>query len=361
MDKLAAEPTTLTVHRYSDGKILATERNFHSNIRRKYDAPFIDLHRADLHSVLVRRARELDVKIELDSKVSDIDFNATSIHLQSGATYSSDLIVAADGLWSRCRECFLGSKDDPLPTGDLAYRIVLPLSQVEDEAVREWISKPTVHFWIGPKSHAVGYSVRAGTTYNLVLLAPDDLPPEVARQPGSVEEMKQLFAGWDPMLTRFLSYVDAVDKWKLMHRPELASWISDKGNFVMIGDASHPMLPYLAQGANSSIEDGAVLGGLLGKLRHRSELQPTLELFQHLRKKRGEAIAREASAQRDSFHMVDGPEQEARDAFFTAQLGKEQIDGPFPSRWTCPVVQPWLYGYDAYKEVETAYQGASKL
>jgi len=243
VERLAAEPTALTVHRYSDGKVLATESNFDKNIRRKYNAPFIDLHRADLHTTLVARARELGVRIMLDMKVSDIDFDHSTVHVQSGQTYAGDLIVAADGLWSKCRECFLGSKDDPLPTGDLAYRIVLALDQVKDEAVRDWISKPTVHFWIGPNTHAVGYSVRAGTTYNLVLLAPDDLPPEVARQPGSVEEMKQLFAGWDPMLTRFLSYVDAVDKWKLMHRPELESWINEKGNFVMIGDASHPMLP----------------------------------------------------------------------------------------------------------------------
>lgn len=135
---------------------------------------------------------------------------------------------------------------------------------------------------------------------------------------------------------------------------------------------------YLAQGANSSIEDGAVLGGLLGKVKSRCELKLTLELFQHLRKKRGEAIAREALAQRDSFHKIDGPEQEARDEFFASQLGKDEVDGPFPSRWyvtsfladpqahadtsrTCPIVQPWLYGYDAYKEVETASHKAPKL
>ena len=93
------------------------------------------------------------------------------------------------------------------------------------------------------------------------------------------------------------------------------------------------MLPYLAQGANSSMEDGAVLGGLLGNIQRREDLPSTLMLFQQLRKKRGEAIARETFEQRKSFHMPDGPEQEARDAFFVSQLGREDIDGPFPSRW----------------------------
>ena len=356
IQELAAEPTALTVHRYSDGKVLASDPHFDINIRKKYNAPFIDMHRVDLQHCLVRRARELGVQIQLDARVSNIDFEKTEVHTASDKTYSGDLIVAADGLWSKCREQFLGSKDDPLPTGDLAYRIVLNLDEVDDPELKEWISKPTVHFWIGPHAHAVSYSLRAGQMYNIVLLVPDDLPKEVAKQSGSVDEMKKLFEGWDPILNRFLSHVQKVDKWKLMHRPELDTWISDRGNFVMIGDSCHPMLPYLAQGANSSMEDGAVLGGLLSNCRSPSDLKSTLELFQTLRKKRGEAIVRETFAQRESFHMPNGPEQEERDRFFLEQLSQKELKGPFPSRWTCPVVQPWLYGYDAYREVESALE-----
>ena len=77
----------------------------------------------------------------------------------------------------------------------------------------------------------------------MVLLVPDDLPENVARQPGSLDEMRALFSKWDPALNRFLDQVKSVDKWKLMHRPELDSWMNDKCNFVFIGDACHPMLP----------------------------------------------------------------------------------------------------------------------
>lgn len=131
------------------------------------------------------------------------------------------------------------------------------------------------------------------------------------------------------------------------------------------------MLPYLAQGANSAIEDGAVLGLLLGTLSRREDLPKALRRYQQLRKARGDSIVKETFKQvrclsplaeprlltmfplikRDSFHMPDGPEQEARDAIFLSQLGKE-LRAPFPSRWTCPEVQPWLYGYDAFKEVQ---------
>lgn len=94
------------------------------------------------------------------------------------------------------------------------------------------------------------------------------------------------------------------------------------------------MLPYLAQGANSSMEDGAVLGSLLGYYRTRSSLKSTLQLFQSLRKKRGEAIVRETFAQRQSFHMPNGPDQERRDKLFMEWLGREgQMTGEFPSRW----------------------------
>jgi len=189
--------------------------------------------------------------------------------------------------------------------------------------------------------------------FNLVLLVPDTLPPGVPKQSGSVEEMRGLFEGWDPILTSFLSCVNTVDKWKLMHRSEMPRWVNDAHNFVLIGDSCHPMLPYLAQGANSSLEDGAVLGALLGKITSKSQLPQALQMYETLRKERSESIARETFKQRHDFHMSDGPEQMARDEIFKSQLGKELV-GTFPSRWTCPEVQPWLYGYDAIKEVEAA-------
>ncbi|KAG2416020.1 hypothetical protein HFD88_007212 [Aspergillus terreus] len=351
----AAEPTAMTVHRYT-GEVLAHESNYDKNIRAKYaGAPFIDMHRVDLQQALYARARELGVAFHFDERVERIDCacHPATLTTRAGREYRGDLIVAADGLWSRCRECFVGRKDDPLPTGDLAYRIVLDAAQIEDPELRAWVEHPECHIWIGPGAHAVAYSLRGGKMLNIVLLVPDNLPPGVSRQPGSVEEMRALFAGWDPVLTRFLSYVDTVDKWKLMHHGEMESWINEESNLVFVGDSCHPMLPYLAQGANSSLEDGAVLGGLLGHMQDKAQLPQILRLYEGLRKSRGEAIVRETFKQRNDFHMQNGPEQERRDEIFLSQLGKE-IKGPFPSRWTCPEVQPWLYGYDAVQEVENA-------
>jgi salicylate hydroxylase len=116
-------------------------------------------------------------------------------------------------------------------------------------------------------------------------------------------------------------------------------------------------LPYLAQGANSSLEDGAVLGYLLGKVdgkKKREQLKNVAELYQKLRKERGELIAKETFKQREDFHMPDGEKQRARDELMLSMLGGE-LKADFPSRWTCPRVQRWLYGYDAYKEAEEGF------
>jgi len=286
----------LTVHRYSS-EVLAHDPIFNSRIRSRYGAPFIDLHRVDLQQALYTRAKELGVEFCFSEKVDSIDFDKTILTTKRGNTYSGDLIVGADGLWSRCRECLLGAKDEPKPTGDLAYRIVLSSEQIEDSKLRAFIEKPQVHFWIGPGAHVVGYSLRGGKMINIVLLVPDDLPAEVSKQSGSVEEMRKLFVGWDPLLTSFLDQVDNVDKWKLMYRAEVPSWISQASNLVLIGDSCHPMLPYLAQGANSSLEDGAVLGVLLGKVQDRSQLPQALQTYEKVRKERGERIVRETFGQ----------------------------------------------------------------
>jgi salicylate hydroxylase len=312
--------------------MLALEESFNEKMRRKYGAPFLDMHRADLHSLLYNKATSLGVTVRLNAQVESLSHETASVMLNSGETLSADLVVGADGLWSRCREEFLGKNAPPLPTGDLAYRIVLTLDQISDPELKEMVSKPSCHFWVGPYSHAVGYSLRHGEMYNLVLLCPDDLPDDVSRQQGSVEEMKSLFVNWDPILRRFLDCVDTVDKWRLTHLAEMESWTNEKGNFVLVGDSCHPMLPYLAQGANSSIEDGAVLGKVLSLLKKKSELEDALAVYEKVRKQRSESIVRETFHQREAFHMPDGEEQKKRDELFLSQLGKE-VKGKFPSRW----------------------------
>jgi salicylate hydroxylase len=200
----APEPKTLTVHRYT-GDVLAHDAFFDKHIRQRYGAPFVDVHRVDLQQALYARAKELGIVVVLAERVKsildarDAETSTATVLTESGNTYTADLVVAADGLWSRCRECLVNRKDEPLPTGDLAYRIVLHIDQISDPKLRAFVQNPQVHFWIGPGAHVVSYSMRGGNMINIVLLVPDNLPPGVSREAGSVEEMRGLFKGWDPV------------------------------------------------------------------------------------------------------------------------------------------------------------------
>jgi salicylate hydroxylase len=224
--------------------------------------------------------------------------------------------------------------------------------------LKKFIDDEMVNFWVGDGTHVVAYTMRAGSVYNIVLLCPDNLPLEVTKTEGDLNEMKKLFDGWDPVLRKFLDQVKSVAKWKLMWLDTLPEWANAKGTFLMVGDCCHPMLPYLAQGANSSLEDGAVLGYLLGKVTREKkdeQLPKVAKLYQELRKERGEMIQKETFKQREDFHLPDGERQEARDKLMIGMLGGE-VKADFPSRWTCPRVQRWLYGYDAYKEVQEGFK-----
>ncbi|KAK1754710.1 hypothetical protein QBC47DRAFT_384743 [Echria macrotheca] len=364
LQPLAAIPTTLSVHRYDGTKLLAHEPALQDKVVTRYGHPFWDIHRVDLQKAMVTRCRDLGVEILLDARAVSVDFGSSSVRLASGLTIKGDAVLLADGLWSSIRPAFVGKPSPAVLTGDLAFRITLRLDELDGPDADELASliqkNPTVRFWIGPNAHAVGYSVRAGSMYNLVLLCPDDLPESVVKQEGSLEEMRARFEGWDPLLHRLLGQVKIpVHKWKLMWLEPLDRWADGAGTFYMAGDCCHPMLPYLAQGANSSLEDGAVLGHLLGKVsgnKKGAQLPRVAEMYQRLRMPRGRRIQLETFAQRDDSHLEDGPRQEERDRVFERALETGEPTAPFPSRWTCPEIQRFLWGYDAYEEAERAFR-----
>lgn len=112
----------------------------------------------------------------------------------------------------------LGREDPAIPTGDLAYRIVLNYEDISDPELLRMMTEPGCRLFAGPKAHVIMYSLKGGRQMNIVLLVPDDLPAEVRRQSASTDEMMALFDGWDPRLRRFLGLVKDVDKWRLAHR-----------------------------------------------------------------------------------------------------------------------------------------------
>jgi salicylate hydroxylase len=176
---------------------------------------------------------------------------------------------------------------------------------------------------------------------------------------GDVEELRAIFGDWDPKLRRLFSLVDTCSKWKLQNSDpsSLPTWVHPRGTFCLLGDAAHATLPYLAQGAAISVEDGAVLGGLLGKIRSKNDIPRVLALYEHLRRPRTSTVVFASTEQRRIFHMHDGPEQEERDRIMLTQHPPER---GHPNQWADPKMQEFLFGYDAELEVEQAWDSLMK-
>lgn len=178
------------------------------------------LHRADVAEAMHSRALEMGVDVRFGCPVVGIDCAAGTVTLESGEVVEGDLVVGADGLHSKARACFLGRSDPAVPTGDLAYRIVLDTDKLTTESTKKVFAPgPPFRVYMGPGGHVVLYTVKGGKQINIVALVPDDLPStSKSRVEGNVEEMMQAFRNWDPVLQEFLSMVKSVDKWRLQHR-----------------------------------------------------------------------------------------------------------------------------------------------
>lgn len=368
MEKVAVLPRAVVLRRYSDGKVLSTQPLLPFT-QEVYGAPYWyvhnpypranptdsrnrHVHRADFHHAMVQKARDLGVQIQINSCVVKVDFYAPCVHLKDGRLITADLVVGADGLKSFCREEMMGRPDPPHLTGDLAYRILIKTSDMrKHEELAELVKTPAINLWMGPYGHAVCYLLQGGGLYNIVLLCPDTLPEFVNIATEDAQEVRDFFKNWDPRLSKLLNMVHEVSKWRLQNSTEMDTWLHPAGKFVLLGDACHATLPYLAQGAAMAVEDGAVLGGLLGKLEDRSQLKPLLATYESLRKKRTTRIVQESTHQRDVFHLPDGKEQEDRDGIMLADERKPS----FPNKWRDLEIQKFLFEYDAFAEVEAAW------
>ncbi|KAH9207837.1 hypothetical protein DL95DRAFT_428931 [Leptodontidium sp. 2 PMI_412] len=330
LEKLSSSPKTFTIHRYKDGTILGKRENYGEEMLEKYKSPFWDMHRADLQIALFERAKELGVNFRLGALVGAIDLETPSATLASGECIEGDLIVAADG--------------------DLAYRVILQVDDIKDDSLRTFFQTPRVALWARPDCHAICYPLKGNSFLNIVLLVPDNLPDGVMRESGDLSEMQTVFKDWDPRLLTLLSMVPKVDKWKLMHLGELEHWHNEEATIAFLGDACHPMLPYLAQGAGSSLEDGAALGVLLSTASRRQDLPKALKSYEQLRKTRSSALQKRSMIQRHINHLANGPEQQQRDEILLQQMGEPQPGYPF--YWLDPIQQSFVYGYDVYEELE---------
>lgn len=307
--------------------------------------------------MLLEEAIRRGAEIHLDCDVVKVDLSG-SVRLVDGTKYTADAIIGADGLRSSMRTAILGHQIDPVETGDMAFRMTIPREQVarlESSFWNQLLEDGAPRIWLGPLAHAICYPVRNKEIWNLVLLQPDDLPHNMPTAEADIADMKAAVEGWDHNLLQILNCVERCLKWKICHMDELETWTS--GNVALLGDACHPTLPYQAQGAAMAVEDGAVLGILLGELSktgQSDQIPEILHLYEDLRKKRTTTNVRGAVDMAHMFQMSDPEEIKQRNKDL-AEVDQDDPNSTTRWQWANLAYQKNLLGFDTIKVAQQKF------
>lgn len=222
--------------------------------RKRFGNPYAVVHRADLHGVLLDACRASDlIELRTSASVEGYRQDGTSVTatLRGGETVTGSALIGADGLWSNIRTQVIGD-GAPRVSGHTTFRSVIPTEQMPEEL--RWNAAT---LWAGPKCHIVHYPLKGGTMYNLVVTYHNDAAEPVAGKPVTKDVVRQ---GFEHIADRPKQIIERGENWKLWvlcDREPVRNWVD--GRVVLLGDAAHPMLQYLAQGACMAMEDAVNL------------------------------------------------------------------------------------------------------
>lgn len=230
-----------------------------ADVTQRYGAPYVVIHRSDLHAILVRACREAGVDLVTNATVTAVDTRADhAIAVGEDRSDSARIVLAADGLSSRLRRRF--SDDEPISSAYVAYRGVVPLTDLPDV---DELALDDVVVYVGPGCHLVQYPLRQGTLFNQVAVFQS--PKAQAGEPewGTPDELDAAFSATCDTVRSALPNLWRDRWWRMYDREPIGTWVENR--LVLTGDAAHPMLQYLAQGACQAIEDASSLAGQLWK------------------------------------------------------------------------------------------------
>jgi salicylate hydroxylase len=296
----------------------------------RYGAPYWVIHRADLQAVLLDAIQQsIDVTLRLGTRVEDFALHPNGITVQArGPAGAHDeqgiALIGADGLWSTMRERL---RDRRLPrfAHRTAWRAVVPAARLT-AAFRE----PLTTLWLGHDAHLVHYPVKAGREVNIVAIIRDAWHEPGWSAPGKQGELAPRFAGFAPDARALIAIPERWQKWALFDRP--AGRPRAQGPVTLLGDAAHPMLPFLAQGGAKAIEDAAVLAH---HLEREIEPEHALRAYESERRSRIARAQREARRNSWGYHLA-GPLASARNTVLGAMGGARLL-----RRFD------WVYGWKA--------------
>lgn len=301
----AFQPRSWTNRDWDTGA-LTNELPLGAEAEAKYGAPYLLMHRGDLHESLASRVPA--ERIALDKKLVDLDWRSSGVTLRfaDGTSARADAVVAADGIHFRVRELWLGPEKTNT-TGKVAYRTTFPAALLEGFAIDQCCK------WWGPDRHIVIYYVTANRDeiYFVTSIPEPEFTVESWSATGDLEQLRSAFAGFHEQVRRVVGACPRVHKWAIVDRDPLPHW--GDGAMVLLGDAAHPMTQYMAQGAASAMEDAVVLSRCIEAAQNHMPA----------------AFARFEAARRER----------------TARIQGTSSQNTFMRQPTDP---GWVYGYDAW-------------
>ncbi|KQQ90028.1 FAD-dependent oxidoreductase [Arthrobacter sp. Leaf137] len=307
-----------------------TRQSLGGEFEERYGAPYVVIHRSDLHRILLEACQEAGVTLVNDVLVQRVETEGDKAraYTASGDVYEADAVLAADGLKSSLRGGV--ATDGPVSSAYVAYRGTVPITPETPAADLE-----DVIVYLGPNCHLVQYPLRKGELLNTVAVFKSASFERGEEQYGGVDELEAAYAGCVPAVQEALKNLATGIRWPMYDRDPIENWVS--GRMALIGDAAHPMLQYLAQGACQALEDAAVLQdatqGLVftdGRV-NPSAWEAAFSEFNGARAARTARVQRTARIWGESWH-VDGVARVLRNMLF-----KSRGDNNFQ-------YNDWLYG-----------------
>ena len=309
--------------RWDDGRTL-TKTRLADDIEHEFGAPHYIFHRGELHSMLARPMPPERVHLAYRCTAIEQDGDTVRAKFENGAEIEADVLIGADGIFSAARRALRGPERPRFACR--AYRGLIPLERVRD-------IPPESTAFLGPGRHFIHYFVSAGRMLNFVgHVEQDEWISENWTHPGKVEDLRAAYAGWHPQVQQVIDAVDETFIWAVLDRPPIDRW--SHGRITMLGDACHPMIPFMGQGGAQAIEDAAALTACL--IKCGDDIEGALKLYETVRLPRTTQIQNGSWANKTRFHMPDGPDQAERDAL----MAQSKTD------WAYKAIA-WVYGHDA--------------
>jgi salicylate hydroxylase len=329
LEQIASEPLGKRVRLWSSGQIWPLF-DLGAVSRSVYGYPYFTLHRADLHHVLAQAVMRLKpdaVKLGVRVSRHRQHDGGVTISAESGEQYESDVVIGADGVHSRTREAMFGP-DAARYSGVMAWRGVVNAADLPAH-----MREPYGTNWVGPGAHVIQYPLRNGELFNFVgAVEGNRWEVESWSERGTHEECLADFKGWHEDVHTLIKAIEVPYKWVLKVRDPMASW--SKGNVTLLGDACHPTLPFLAQGAAMAIEDGYILARALEKYPHAPAT--AFARYEAARKERTARVVLGSAANTKRFHNPALADAAGAAEYVGREFSEERVRERYE----------WLFEYD---------------